>query len=197
MSWGTFEIHSAPPKAKTWGAPVLRLITSFCSWTHTYWAHMKSPHGSPAPPRSHNCKNIEQCPLFSNCHVSTKLTTHAAQLIFPQWIIQRKTISRELSFSPSSVGGKRESDLGFTGENPPVWHTLQGAYALFALTPRNSRSLSVWFPKLCSVNYYLEALKCWIGTHLLIDFIWFHFFVFRGPYLRHMEVPRLGVQLEL
>ena len=67
-------------------------------------------------------------------------------------------------------------------------------------------------PTLSVLNYHLNSLthsvnlsvvcivKSDSSTGLAEHFILFYlftFFVFLGPYLRHMEVPRLGVQLEL
>ena len=41
----------------------------------------------------------------------------------------------------------------------------------------------------------LKSISPWQPKALQLDS--FFFFVFVGPHLRHMEVPRLGVELEL
>ena len=47
----------------------------------------------------------------------------------------------------------------------------------------------------------LQHWSCYSQVHRLIDFdlgvLNFFFFWFLGPYLRHNEVPRLGVEFEL
>ena len=63
-----------------------------------------------------------------------------------------------------------------------------------------------WSNILCNTTVFstffiFTILKCvlYYLTVILICVFWFFFpfFVFLGPYLWHMEVPRLGVQLEL
>ena len=49
------------------------------------------------------------------------------------------------------------------------------------------------WPAWCPSFVYISPLKCLLKCHLFF----FFFFVFLGPYPRHMEVPRLGVELEL
>ena len=47
------------------------------------------------------------------------------------------------------------------------------------------------------MNFLLYALPIYISIHLFHELSLFFFFGFLGPHLRQMEVPRLGVQLEL
>ena len=67
----------------------------------------------------------------------------------------------------------------------------------------NSRATSATYTSLwqCWIFNPLSEARDW--THILRDIMsgsfvfFFHFLSFLGPHLRHMEVPRLGVQLEL
>ena len=48
-----------------------------------------------------------------------------------------------------------------------------------------------------TIFYFLNSLELNIPLFMKLDFFSFFFFCFLGPHSRHIEVPRLGVDLEL
>ena len=69
-------------------------------------------------------------------------------------------------------------------------------YILYPPIPRQS-SWFDFFPVFfcgCAVSLYIGCSWC---QAVILFYYSFIYFVFLGPHLRHMEVPRLGVELEL
>ena len=61
-----------------------------------------------------------------------------------------------------------------------------------------SRSCCIWLQHTHVYTFLKKKSEVCVGRYsFFFFFFFFFFFVFIGPHLRHMEVPRLGVQSEL
>ena len=125
----------------------------------------------------------------------------------PSCICNLHCSSRQHQISnPLSEARDQTHVLMDTSQVHQRWATTRApAFAAFSVyvtyTCKSGRASSFQFFLVCScltlfISLFISFIKIYVSSPLQVLFF-LNFFVFFGPHLQHMEVPRLGVESEL